>query len=164
MTRFIVSLLTVFYFIAPTMSFAAPSCYTPEQYRAEQAVRFHTNLMIMGLYCKTAMKHDTYATYQEFTRRNQNIIKAAENRLIGYFQQHKTASGKTAERQLHTMRTDMANNMSLQAGRAISAFCQQYAPYYERAKTMIPNDFNRWIERINLSAPAESSVPLCVAR
>lgn len=161
MKRFVFVFLMLCLFFTPIASWAA-SCYTPEQYRAEQAVRFHTNLMIMGLYCKAVMKQDTYATYQEFTRRNQNIIKTAENRLIDYFS--KRSGNKAAERRLHTMRTDMANEMSLQAGQQLVQFCRQYSPYYERAKTMIPADFNRWIEQIDLHDPAVTTVPLCGVR
>ncbi len=161
MKRIFVSLLILVMMTMPVAAAAAARCYTPEQYRAEQAVRFHTNLMIMGLYCKEVMKQDTYATYRDFTRRNQNIIKSEENRLISYF---RTLGNKSAERQFHTMRTDMANHMSIQAGQGRGRFCQQYASYYERAKTMIPADFKRWIEQINLSSPAVSSVPLCTSR
>lgn len=156
MKHFVSCLLLCVLITVPAMAQAA-RCYTPEQYRAEQVVRFHTNLMVMGLYCKSVLKQNTYATYQDFTRRNQNIIKAEENRLIAYFQNN---SGKNAERELHTMRTDLANRISLQAGQSITRFCRQYTPYYEQAKTMIPADFKRWIEQINISA-ANSSVPLC---
>lgn len=145
--------------IAPMRAMAA-NCYTPEQFRAEQVVRFHTQLMVMGLYCKGIMKQNTYATYQDFTRRNQNIIKQEEDRLIGYFRK---AGHKRADRELHTMRTDMANTISLQAGRSPVAYCRQFTPYYEQAKSMIPADFKRWIEKINVNGTLASSAPLCAA-
>ena len=137
---------------------AFAGCYTQEQYRAEQAVRFHTSLMVVGLYCKGILKQDTYATYQDFTRRNQNIIQKQENLLIGYFRQTKQAA---PEKRLHTMRTDLANQISLQAGQATVVYCAKWAPLYYRAKTMIPRDFQRWIEQTPTTQP--SVQPLCVA-
>lgn len=145
--------------IAPMRAMAA-NCYTPEQFRAEQVVRFHTQLMVMGLYCQGVMKQNTYAAYQDFTRRNQNIIKQEEDRLIGYF---RNRGYKRADRELHTMRTDMANKISLQAGQSPVAFCRQFAPSYERAKSMIPADFKRWIEQVNVTRASASTVPLCAA-
>lgn len=138
----------------------AAGCYTDEQFRAEQAVRFHTQLMVMGLYCKAVLKQDTYAAYQDFTRRNQNIIKSEEDRLIAYYRNN---GAKRADRALHTMRTDLANNISIQAGASPVAFCRRYANHYEQAKTMIPVDFRRWIEGINITSTLASSAPLCAA-
>lgn len=139
---------------------AQAACYTPEQYRAEQAVRFHTNLMVVGLYCKSVLQQDTYATYQAFTRRNQNIIQQEENRLIAFFKQARMAS---PERQLHSMRTDLANKISLQAGQGIGAFCHRFASAYMQSKTMIPRDFQRWIEQISPDDATASSHPVCAA-
>jgi hypothetical protein len=156
MTRLIISILA-FVFISST-SFAA--CYTPAQYRAEQALRFHTNLMVIGLYCKRVMNQDTYATYQTFTSRNQNVIRNEENQMISYFKQVKSPS---AERALHSWRTDIANKTSLQASKSIVTFCRQYAGNYNTAKTMIPADFQRWINQINTQQRVQSSQPLCAA-
>src|SRR5690606_24307797 len=94
--------------LAATTGFAA--CYTPEQYRAEQAIRFHTQLMVVGMLCTKPYGQDAYGAYQEFTKRHQNIIKAEENRLIAWFRANKKPS---AERALHSFRTELANDTSM---------------------------------------------------
>jgi hypothetical protein len=149
-------LITIFCFIT-SQSFAA-SCYTPAQYRAEQTIRFHTTLMVYGLYCKAVMKQDTYATYQSFSARNQNVIRKQENTLISYYKQN-----KKSETALHSLRTDLANKTSLQASQSIISFCQQNMADYTSAKTMKPSDFERWIDQINLKSGKTSTHPLCSA-
>lgn len=138
----------------------AAGCYTPEEYRAEQAVRFHTNLMVVGLYCKAVLQQNTYATYQDFTRRNQNVIQKQENLLIAYFRQNRMPS---PEKALHSMRTDLANKTSLQAGQSIVSFCKAFAPAYARSKGMIPADFQRWIEQVAVNGTQPSLRPACAA-
>lgn len=138
----------------------AADCYTPEQYRAEQALRFHTNLMVFGLYCKPVLRQDTYAAYQQFTNRNQNVVRNQENRLISYYQETKAAS---PERALHSFRTNLANDTSLQASKSIVTFCRNYTTAYNRAKAMKPVEFQHWIEQISLKYPRASSRKLCGA-
>ena len=138
----------------------AAGCYTPQQYRAEQALRFHTNLMVFGLYCKPILKQDTYGAYQQFTARNQNVVRGQENQLISYYKESKTPS---PEKALHSLRTDLANKTSLQASKSIISFCRQYANAYTAAKAMKPADFQRWIEEINVKAAAPTNRMLCAA-
>lgn len=157
MKRFIF-LVCVFCFIA-SQSFAA-SCYTSDQYRAEQAVRYHTNLMVYGLYCKAVMRQDTYNTYQNFTSRNQNVIRKEENTLISYYKQAKTAS---PERSFHSLRTNLANKTSLQASTSIISFCKQYAGDYNRSKVMKPSDFERFIDQMDIKQPKTTTHSLCTA-
>lgn len=155
--KYLIFFVTLFSLIT-TGSFAA--CYTPAQYKAEQALRFHTDLMVVGLYCKRVMKQNTYATYQAFTSRNQNVIRSEENQLISYFKQTKTPA---PERALHKLRTDLANKTSLQASKSIVAFCRQYMVPYAKAKTMVPADFQRWIQQVNLKSGATTTRPVCAA-
>ncbi len=156
MTRLIIAILALL--TISSTSFAA--CYTPAQYRAEQALRFHTNLMVIGLYCKRVLQQDTYATYQTFTSRNQNVIRSNENELVTYFKQAKAVS---PEKSLHSMRTDLANKTSLLASKSIVSFCKQYSGNYNAAKTMVPADFQRWINQINLNQQVQTTQPVCAA-
>lgn len=153
----LVLLITLFCLATQGVSAA---CYTPAQYKAEQAVRFHTDLMVVGLYCQRVMKQNTYATYQAFTSRNQNVIRSEENQLISYFKQTKAPA---PEKALHKLRTDLANRTSLQASKSIVAFCTQYADSYKRAKTMVPADFQRWIQQVNVKQAGKTTQPICAA-
>lgn len=147
-------------FTLMTHSVLAANCYTPDQYRAEQALRFHTNLMVFGLYCKPILRQDTYAAYQQFTTRNQNVVRGQENRLISYYKQARTAS---PEKALHSLRTDLANKTSLQASKSIVSFCTQYTAAYYKAKAMKPVDFQHWIEQVTLNTPRPTSRQVCAA-
>ena len=138
----------------------AATCYTPQQFRAEQAVRFHTRLMVLGLYCQKALKHNTYASYQAFTQRNQRVIREQENRMIAFYRQAKI---RNPERHLHSFRTNLANEISMQAGRSPDTFCKRYAQAYQAAKGMVPQDFKAWIDQINLKQMVATSRPACVA-
>jgi len=149
---------TVLVFILLTQAAFADNCYTADQYRAEQAIRFHTNMMVVGLYCKAALQENTYAVYQNFTHRNQNVIQKQESVLISYF---KKQGG--AEKNFHTFRTDLANRASLQAGQGTMVFCHSLEQDYMRSKDMIPRDFQRWIEQVSLTEPQPSTQSLCGA-
>lgn len=142
---------------------AAPSaCYTPAQFRAEQAVRYHTRLMIVGMRCQRILAAPgAYADYQAFTQRNQTVIRNQENQLVSYFKSRKVAS---PERALHTLRTNLANSMSMQAnGPGVASFCKNYAGTLQQAKAMKPVDFQKWITQVNIQNNGMSTIPLCAA-
>ena len=153
------TIVTILFLLFSHSVFAA-NCYTPEQYRAEQALRFHTNLMVFGLYCKPILKQDTYAAYQQFTNRNQNVVRGQENQLISYYKDSKAAS---PEKALHSLRTDLANKTSLQASQSIISYCRQFTAAFNKAKAMKPADFQHWIEQVNVNTPKASSRTVCAA-
>ncbi len=139
---------------------AQAACYTPEQFRAEQAIRYHTRLMVLGMLCKGVLKQNTYADYQSFTKRNQSVINEQENRLVGYFKQTRQPN---PERALHSLRTDLANRISVQATRSVVAFCQYYTKEWRQSKSMTPLSFKQWIASLNWQKTTETSRPVCGA-
>lgn len=140
----------------------AAACYTPAQYRAEQAIRYHTRLMIIGMRCQRVLAAPSaYADYNAFTKRNQAVIREQENQLIAHF---KARQFRAPEKQLHTLRTDLANAMSMQAnGPAVVQFCRTYAGTLQQAKTMKAQDFRKWITQVDLKVQTVSTQPLCTA-
>ncbi len=148
-------------FLAMFAQAASAACYTPDQFRAEQAIRFHTRLMVVGMLCQGAYKQNAYAQYQGFTKRNQNIIREQENKLIGYFKQIKKPN---PERALHSFRTDLANATSQKAGLSGGQFCKEYEKDYLSAKNMQPAQFKSWIIALNPQKPQETSIPVCAAQ
>ncbi len=154
-----IAALAVIFFFSTTQVFAA-ACYTPEQYRAEQAIRFHTQLMVIGMLCPKPYGHDAYGTYRDFTARHQEIIKAEENRLIAWFRQNKKPS---PERALHSFRTEIANDASMRAMQSNGTFCRNMVKLYQSAKAMQPEDFKSWIAVSDRATPIASSKPLCTA-
>lgn len=140
---------------------ASAACYTPAQFRAEQAVRYHTRLMVLGMLCQGAYKQNAYADYQAFTKRNQNIIREQENILIGYYKQIKKPA---PERALHSFRTDLANKTSTQASMSGGQYCRQYEKEWLAAKNMQPAQFKAWIVTLDPQKPQETSTPGCAVQ
>lgn len=154
------SILVLIFCLLASSALAAP-CYTAEQYRAEQAIRFHTKLMVLGLYCERALGPNTYAAYQKFTGRNGDIIRGQENILISYFKKTKAPN---AEKALHSLRTNLANTTSLLASKSILSFCRTNKDDYQKARNMQPPEFRRRIDKVNVkSLYNTSTVPVCIA-
>jgi hypothetical protein len=127
-----IAVLIAAFSVMTTQVFAA--CYTPEQYRAEQAIRFHTQFMLIGMLCRNAFGEDSYASYQRFTDRNQGVIAAEENRLISYFAQN---GDEAPDGALHTLRTNIANAYSMQAMKSQN-FCRMMVNRYRAPSRFAP--------------------------
>ena len=142
------------------MPSAYASCYTQKQFRAEQALRFHTKLMIVGMLCQGSFQADTYTDYKSFTTRNQTVIRDQENKLINYFTNTKQPN---PERALHGMRTDLANYISQQATQSIAEFCKSNKDLWQQSLAMQSNDFKSWIEKLHWTKKTETLQKPCVA-
>lgn len=141
---------------APVVVEIKPACYTEAQYRAEQAVRYQTQLMVAGMLCQSGDPR-AYTHYQAFTRRNTKTITRAENTLIGFFDTHKTPQ---AELSLHTLRTNMANDLSIKVmQQSMPIYCRRAAPRLAEAALLQPRQFESYLAKLNLKQP--STRPLC---
>ncbi|HYD31260.1 MAG TPA: hypothetical protein VEB64_10460 [Azospirillaceae bacterium] len=95
------------------------ACYTKGEYEAEQAVRFHTEMMLVGLTCKDVMpEKNLFVKYREFTNRHRGNLMQWEKVLIEHFRRN---YGGNATRQFDTFRTEMANQMSRRAASITSS-------------------------------------------
>lgn len=153
-----INILILFFIF--TIQPAWAGCYTIEQYKAEQVIRYHTRLMVLGMLCQGVLKQNTYSDYQAFTQRNQIIINEQENKLISYFKQDNQPN---PDRALHSFRTDLANAISQQAAYSVTSFCQRYTHEWRQAKTMDPKLFKSWIASLNWKKESDTSKPLCGA-
>jgi hypothetical protein len=136
-----------------------PKCYTPQQYRAEQAVRYQTQLMVAGMLCQQQAGQQIYSQYQGFSLRNQDVINRAENQLIGFFRVHGGES--TPERSLHSLRTNLANELSMRAmQQSIDKFCAAAIPRVKQAAMMQPRQFEKHLMDLNLTH--NSTAPVCM--
>lgn len=108
---------------------AKAPCYTQAEAEAEQAIRLHTELMVVGLTCaemSPAVGPSLFAQYKQFTLRHQDDIAAWEKALIGHFRRH--AKGN-ATRNFDSFRTRLANEMSQRAiALTTPVFCQTHVP------------------------------------
>ena len=104
-------LLLSFLFIFCT-GVSQAQCYSPSQARAEQLLRVHSELMVIGLNCtnnRLSNGMSAYEGYKDFTNRHAGLIGYHEDVLQGYFAS--TGMSKP-DRAVHDLRTAMANDVS----------------------------------------------------
>ena len=140
-------------FIAPSMA-QAKSCYTTAEAEAEQAIRIHSELMVIGLNCQHMTPRgwkNFYQEYREITERHQSLFSNYEKVLI-------KANGGS-ERKIHDMRTSFANQTSTDAAKMRpDVFCATYAPRIPKVGQMSREELRQWAVA---SAGGRSTKPLC---
>jgi hypothetical protein len=124
----------------------AAACYSAKEAEAEQAIRIHSELMVIGLNCQHMTPKgwkNFYQQYREITTRHQRLITGYEETLISY--NSRNGSGNKAERKMHDMRTAFANKTSTDAAKMRpDIFCATYAPRIPKVAKMSTADFQAW--------------------
>jgi hypothetical protein len=116
---------------------AAPAakavCYSRNEYAAEQAIRLHTELMVIGLTCQQSLADkNPFGKYQEFTVKNRSFISSNEGVMIEHFR--RSGIGNPTRR-FDMFRTELANEISRRAAIITSGiYC---AAYGEMARSAI---------------------------
>ena len=158
MIRILLTSLLVLFFSAETA--LASSCYTQAEAEAEQGLRIHSELMVIGLNCQNmrfANGTNLYREYSEFTRENLDIFASYETKLMEYFRKR---GDKNPEATLNTLRTRMANAISNSAARMKpDQFCNRYAGRIFKASSMGRSELIKWASTIYPSHPV--SEPIC---
>lgn len=139
---------------------AASKCYTPEEAAAEQGLRIHSELMVIGLNCQGMKFNDgtnLYVEYRKFTSDHSDLFSGYENTLMNYYKRQ----GMTdPEAKLNTLRTQLANKISDSAVRMKpDRFCNSYAGRIFQAASMDRNTLATWASTIYPSHPV--SQPIC---
>lgn len=136
----------------------AKGCYTPTELEAEQGLRIHSELMVIGLTClKMPHGEKMYQKYQSFTLKHQNLIAGYETNIISYYARQ---GAKNPERALHTLRTNLANEISQHAiEMSTSSFCQRFGPRIDQALQMDDQKLRRWAQHVWPQAP--TTEPVC---
>ncbi len=145
------------------ITFSAPSfaqCYTMTEAEAEQGIRIHSELMVIGLNCQHLWPRsdkNLYAQYKDFTVNHASLIRGYEATLINYFQR---SGARNPESQLHELRTRFANKISKDAAvMRPDGFCKVYAPRVPKANKMREPEVKRWAATIFPNFPPTR--PLC---
>ena len=134
-----------------TAASAAPACYNIAEFEAEQGLRIHSELMVIGLTCaKMPNGAALYGKYQQFTAKNKNLITMYENALIAHY---------GAEKEFHAMRTGLANRISQLAIGNVVGFCNAFSPRIDAALGMDQEKIRRWAQQVWRDAP--TSKPIC---
>ena len=133
-------------------------CYTPAEYEAEQGIRIHSELMVIGLTCqKMPGDQDLYAKYREFTLKNSGLLSHYETELLDYYRREGV---KNPEKHLHNLRTRMANRISQYAvNNRVSSFCEQFSGRIDTALKMSKSTLRAWAQHKWPNQP--SSEPEC---
>ena len=88
------------------------ACYTKAEFEADQILEFHTELMVIGLKCRTAYPVEKpFGAYTDFTNLHRSLLSGAERRLMEHFQRH----GGGGTHRFDALRTDLANQASRRA-------------------------------------------------
>lgn len=137
------------------------SCYSLSEAEAEQGIRIHSELMVIGLNCQHIYKsngRNLYRTYQEFTSDHQDLFARYEEILINYFRNREGLKNPVGE--LNSMRTQLANKISNDAARMRpDIFCARYSPRITRASSFTRDQLRQWAATYFPSHPV--SRPLC---
>lgn len=123
----------------------AATCYSAKEAEAEQAIRIHSELMVIGLNCQHMTPKgwkNFYQEYREITARHQPLITQYENTLISYNSRNGSGNG---ERKMHDMRTAFANKTSTDAAKMRpDVFCATFAPRIPKVAKMSTSEFQQW--------------------
>lgn len=148
--------LTVVLFSVPVLA----DCYTSKEAEAEQGIRIHSELMVIGLNCQHLTpkgQENLYVQFQKFTQKHASIFSAYENSLIGFYKKEGVGN---PEAKLHQVRTDFANEISKDvAVMRPDIFCKTYAPRIPKAAAMSGEKLHQWASMTFPNHP--TSLPVC---
>lgn len=161
MPRFVYVFLVVI-LLTPLSAAQASGCYSRVEAEAEQGIRIHSELMVIGLNCQHMGQREglnLYGDYRKFTSVNADLFAKYEEILMNYFKHN--GAGKP-EAQLNTLRTGFANKISEDAASMRpDVFCSRFAPRITRASSMDRTDLRKWASTFYASHPV--SKPLCAS-
>lgn len=144
----------------PVDGAARATCFSPTEAEAEQAIRIHSELMVIALNCQHMTPRgwkNFYHQYQEITARQGSLIAGYENVLIDYYGR---AGRPNPERSLHDLRTNFANKVSTDSARMRpDIFCSRFAPRLPKVDKMSTGEFKSWASNYR-SGPTPTE-PMC---
>lgn len=150
--RVLVCFLVLIFTSAPVM---AASCYSVKEAEAEQGIRIHSELMVIGLNCQHMTPRgwtNFYTQYRNITTNNQSLFNGYEKTLLGHY--------GGSEKRIHTMRTGFANQISTNAARMRpDVFCATFAPRIPQVAQMSREQIRQWASNASMTEP--QSKPLC---
>jgi hypothetical protein len=137
------------------------SCYTRSEHAAEQLIRMHTEMMIVGLTCKNVVpEKNPFGVYQDFSVKNRALLSSSETTMIGHY---KKTSGSSATKNFDTFRTELANEISRRAATiGIPQYCETFVDRSQAAKDLTPDDLRVLTsDEKNAGLMLLASKPLC---
>ncbi len=133
-----------FMLVFPSISYAG-SCYTPLEAEAEQGIRIHSELMVIGLNCAhmaDANGNNLYMEHKKFTSKHEGLFSRYEKILMNYMRENNIRSPDKA---MHKLRTEFANKISNDAAQMRpDIFCNTFAGRIEKATKMSEETLRKW--------------------
>lgn len=150
--KFLLCLWAILCLVSPLRAFAGSACYAPEQARAEQLLRLHSELMVITATCKQASDGQGLpAFYAAFTRKNLGTLKGAEKTMTAFFKS--TQKGSPLEA-LDRLRTKLGNEFGEKiAAASAPAFCEAYRNKVVQLYSASPDEIFRLTSSMLSSAP-----------
>ncbi len=139
----------------------AQACYNRAEHAAEQTIRMHTEMMVVGLTCQQVYPDKKpFNVYQDFTIKNRALLSNSEAAMIDHFRK---AGGGNATRQFDMFRTEMANEISRRAAViGTTNYCYNFVDRTKAATEMTPEDIRTLTgDDKNAGVMHLSSKPLC---
>jgi hypothetical protein len=136
----------------------AEACYSAREFEAEQGLRIHSELMVIGLTCIKMPEGDgLYRKYQSFTAKHAVLLSAYESDLLAYYKRQGEAA---PDRKLHTLRTNLANEISQHAvSMSTLSFCRKFSSHLDAALGMDQAKLRRWA--LNARSGQPTAEPAC---
>lgn len=136
------------------------SCFTPKEAEAEQGIRIHSELMVIGLNCQHMTPRgwkNFYQQYREISKRHGDLFAGYESTLITHFQ---NIGIQNPEGRLNDLRTIMANKISIDAAKMRpDIFCSTFAPRLPEVAKMSREQIQDWAA--STYTTVGTSEPLC---
>ncbi len=139
---------------------AARMCYSAQEAEAEQGIRIHSELMVIGLNCQhipALSKKNVYLQYRQMTTEHGDLFGRYEDILLKHYKKEGIVN---PESNINLLRTRFANKISNDAaGMRPDIFCLNYVPRIQQAVQMNRQQLRTWAATIFPSHPV--SRPLC---
>lgn len=136
-------------------------CYSAEEMEAEQGLRIHTELMIIGLNCQHLAaangNGNLYRQYEDYTRRHTGLIAEYERKMVNFYRRSGSAN---TERDINDLRTLLANKIAGEVVRLQpNVFCKAYGGRITQALAMDETQIRQWARTV--FAGFEPTRPSC---
>ncbi len=142
---FLIFTLSLIFICTGSTNVFAAQCYTPREAEAEQGIRIHSELMVIGLNCAhmaDANGNNLYLEHKRFTNKHADLFAKYEEIMMNYMRSNGV---KNPEKALHKLRTEFANKISNDAAQMRpDIFCRSYSDRIERATKMDREMLRKW--------------------
>ncbi len=140
----------------------AKACYDAREAEAEQGIRIHSELMVIGLNCAhmaDANGNNLYLEHKKFTKKHKELFATYERILMNYMRKNGVSN---TDGEMKKMRTNFANKISSDAAQMRpDIFCRKFSARIEKASKMDNETVRKWAATPFPQYPV--SKPICAS-